>query len=78
MPEQPIFIVCNARSGSTLLRCLLDCHPDIACPGETRLAQLISNFIDLHRQLGGESRRPVAVGEPVTMRRALIMRSATL
>jgi protein-tyrosine sulfotransferase len=71
MPEQPIFIVCNARSGSTLLRCLLDCHPDIACPGETRLAQLISNFIDLHRQLGGESRRPVAVGEPVTMRRGL-------
>lgn len=71
MPEQPIFIVCNARSGSTLLRCLLDCHPDIACPGETRLAQLISNFIDLHRQLSGESRRPVAVGEPVTMRRGL-------
>ncbi len=53
MSEQPIFIVCNARSGSTLLRCLLDCHPDIACPGETRLAQLIAESLQLRTQLAG-------------------------
>jgi len=65
MPEQPIFIVCNARSGSTLLRCLLDCHPEIACPGETRLAQLISHFLELHTQLAGGSRRPAVIGAGV-------------
>jgi protein-tyrosine sulfotransferase len=67
MSEQPIFIVCNARSGSTLLRCLLDCHPEIACPGETRLAQLISHFIELHTQLaGGSSSAVIGAGAPVT------------
>jgi hypothetical protein len=71
MPEQPIFIVCNARSGSTLLRCLLDCHPDIACPGETRLAQLISNFAGLRAQLDDGSRGPAVTAAPAPVRRKL-------
>jgi hypothetical protein len=32
LPTEPVFIVSNARSGSTLLRYLLDAHPDIATP----------------------------------------------
>lgn len=31
----PVFIVTAARSGSTLLRFILDTHPDLACPPET-------------------------------------------
>jgi Sulfotransferase family len=33
----PVFVLCNGRSGSTLLRFLLDAHPDLACPPETNL-----------------------------------------
>ncbi len=36
----PVFVLCNGRSGSTLLRFLLDAHPDLACPPETNLPQL--------------------------------------
>lgn len=33
----PIFVLCCARSGSTLLRYVLDAHPDIVCPPELHL-----------------------------------------
>jgi Sulfotransferase family len=36
-PGAPVFVLCNGRSGSTLLRFLLDAHPDLACPPETNL-----------------------------------------
>lgn len=37
--EAPIFIVCDFRSGSTLLRYALDAHPEICCPAELNLAE---------------------------------------
>jgi hypothetical protein len=33
-------VLCNGRSGSTLLRFVLDAHPDLACPPETNLPML--------------------------------------
>lgn len=36
----PVFVLCNGRSGSTLLRFVLDAHPDLACPPETNLPLL--------------------------------------
>lgn len=36
----PVFVLCHGRSGSTLLRFLLDAHPDLACPPETNLPVL--------------------------------------
>jgi Sulfotransferase family len=36
----PVFVLCSARSGSTLLRFLLDGHPGLACPPETNVPQL--------------------------------------
>jgi protein-tyrosine sulfotransferase len=36
----PVFVLCMARSGSTLLRFLLDAHPELACPPETSLPAL--------------------------------------
>lgn len=38
--EEPIFVLCMGRSGSTLLRFLLDAHPELACPPETCLPAL--------------------------------------
>jgi hypothetical protein len=42
--DRPIFILCTGRSGSTLLRFLLDAHPDLACPPETRLPWLCTQL----------------------------------
>ena len=36
----PVFVLCNGRSGSTLLRFVLDAHPELACPPETNLPGL--------------------------------------
>lgn len=39
---RPTFIACNARSGSTLLRWLLNAHPQVSCPAETDIAQALA------------------------------------
>jgi hypothetical protein len=38
--SDPVFVLCMARSGSTLLRFLLDAHPELACPPETSMPAL--------------------------------------
>jgi protein-tyrosine sulfotransferase len=40
----PVFVICCARSGSTLLRFLLDAHPELACPPETNLPALCAQL----------------------------------
>jgi hypothetical protein len=50
-PCPPILVACPARSGSTLLRRLLDAHPDIACPAETDFAVLMEAFTRTARVL---------------------------
>jgi hypothetical protein len=37
----PVFLVSVARSGSTLLRYLLDTHPDVTCPPELNLSGMM-------------------------------------
>ena len=49
----PVFVVCAGRSGSTLLRFLLDAHPELACPPETRLAAMCAQFAGVWSQLEG-------------------------
>lgn len=44
MDPSPTFLASGARSGSTLLRWLLDAHPEIACPGESDLALLVEAY----------------------------------
>src|ERR687887_297180 len=42
-PQGPIFIVGCHRSGTTLLRLVLDSHPDVSCGPETRfLTELLA------------------------------------
>jgi Sulfotransferase family len=40
----PVFVLCSGRSGSTLLRFLLDAHPELACPPETNLPALCAQL----------------------------------
>jgi len=42
--SDPVFVLCNGRSGSTLLRFVLDAHPDLACPPETNLPGLCAQL----------------------------------
>src|SRR3984957_4925419 len=42
----PVFVACNARSGSTLLRWLIDAHDEISCPGETDVAALLDAYVN--------------------------------
>src|SRR5262245_55263685 len=39
-----IFILSTPRSGSTLLRYILDTHPDICCPGEISIGALCAHL----------------------------------
>lgn len=40
----PVVVLTGARSGSTLLRLLLDAHPDLACPAETSILRTCSQL----------------------------------
>jgi hypothetical protein len=51
----PIFIACGARSGSTLLRWLIDSHPDIACPSETDITGLLGSYLHTAEALASPS-----------------------
>lgn len=42
--DDPVFVLCGGRSGSTLLRFLLDSHPALACPPETRIPWLCTQL----------------------------------
>ena len=71
--DNPIFVLCAARTGSTLLRYILDSHPDIACPPETNLTVLISA---LHFSYHATTSSPIASEESDAheMSRAIINR----
>lgn len=40
----PGFVLCPARSGSTLLRLILNSHPEVACPPETNLVEIFAKI----------------------------------
>jgi protein-tyrosine sulfotransferase len=37
---RPVFLLSNFRTGSTMLRYVLDTHPDLCCPSELRIGML--------------------------------------
>jgi sulfotransferase family protein len=60
----PVFVLCTARSGSTLLRFLLDAHPDLACPPETELPLLCLQLTQTWALLAGTPMQKSRNGEP--------------
>lgn len=63
-PRDPVFVLCMGRSGSTLLRFVLDSHPDLACPPETRLPALCAHLVAVWTQLDGWPARPEGNSPP--------------
>jgi len=60
--QSPVFILTASRSGSTLLRFILDSHPDLACPPETSITgtcvQLVRTW-DILENAGADVFTPV-------------------
>jgi hypothetical protein len=56
----PVFILTTSRSGSTLLRFILDSHPDLACPPETLIGSTGAAMVRLWASLehSGDAERP--------------------
>lgn len=52
-PREGILVLGAPRSGTTLLRRLLDAHPAIACPGETHLFRACARFLEQERTGAG-------------------------
>lgn len=63
----PVFVLSMARSGSTLLRFILDSHPELACPPETNVGQVclglarLWDLLDPSADSAGDEWRPNAV-----------------
>src|ERR1035438_6509419 len=68
--NDPVFVLCCGRSGSTLLRFLLDAHPDLACPPETNMAVLCAHLASTWSLLAGapvaadQHSEPTVIPEP--------------
>lgn len=54
----PVFVLCGARSGSTLLRFVLDAHPELTCPPETNLPALCAQVATVWSLIEGAPLSP--------------------
>lgn len=61
--DEPVIVLTCARSGSTLLRFVLDTHPALACPPENGIVDLCGRMGDIRKILdgGAEERSRAAV-----------------
>jgi hypothetical protein len=60
----PVFVLCGARSGSTLLRFVLDAHPQLACPPETNVPALCGQLATVWSLIEGAPLSPNRGDEP--------------
>ncbi len=49
----PVFVLCGGRSGSTLLRFVLDAHPELACPPETNVPTICGQLANVWALIEG-------------------------
>jgi hypothetical protein len=71
----PAFIISCERSGSTLLRFIVDTHPDIASPGELHLGELCRNLQRTISRTLGEAATYADAGEKDRAIRAEVRKS---
>lgn len=63
----PVFVLCMGRSGSTLLRFVLDAHPMLACPPETCLPKLFEQLAVVWSLIEGAPLSPNRGDAPPTV-----------
>jgi protein-tyrosine sulfotransferase len=51
--REGVFVLCAGRSGSTLLRYLLDSHPELACPAESLVGQVCRSVHRVWKEVAG-------------------------
>ncbi|MDP9121738.1 MAG: sulfotransferase, partial [Acidobacteriota bacterium] len=71
--NRPVFILSPARSGSTLLRIILDTHPDIYSPPELNLGQLARDLFTSIAWLEGTKELPPEENRVVVERTGTIL-----
>jgi protein-tyrosine sulfotransferase len=59
--SSPVFLVAAPRSGTTLLRLILDAHPEIGCPSETGIPTLAAHLARVWTTISSD-----LAGEPVS------------
>lgn len=74
--DRPIFVLTGARSGSTLLRFILDSHPDLACPPETGVGTACNDLAIMMGILDGLQQAGVSGRGSVTAEAATAIRKA--
>jgi protein-tyrosine sulfotransferase len=62
--QSPVFVLSTARSGSTLLRFLLDSHPELACPPETNFSLACKYLLNTWKVL--EHAKPASSDSPAS------------
>lgn len=61
-----MFVLCTSRSGSTLLRFVLDAHPDLACPPEMKLPFVLAQLARLWSATDGLGRESANGGPAIS------------
>jgi hypothetical protein len=62
--DEPVIVLTAARCGSTLLRLLLDAHPDLACPPETNVVKVCAQLAAIFSLVDGSTPAPHAADIP--------------
>jgi protein-tyrosine sulfotransferase len=71
----PAFVLTGSRSGSTLLRFILDTHPDLHCPPETGLGSLCAAIARAASVLDGSAMKEVVDNQLLTPAAEKVLRA---
>jgi Sulfotransferase family len=79
--RSPVFVLSASRSGSTVMRFILDSHPDLACPPETSVTEtcaMLMHSWDVLENASADERTLTAETGPVASAYALAAVRATV
>jgi hypothetical protein len=75
LAANPVFILTGSRSGSTLLRFILDTHPELSCPPETGLGSLCATIARAASVLDGSAMKEAVDNQLLTPAAEKVLRA---